>query len=302
MALATLSGLAQENMNRVAGWRFLDIGPPRRARRSTPAASCAAWPDEDATQDDLDLLLDLVDSQITYRSRYLVGMAMNPVRDLVMLDPFNPRSLAFQVEALKGTWPPCRPCRTTACPRSRRACSSVLQGQIETEDAASLDSEVALVFEQMLMGLSNAIADALLPARIEGRPDQEARRSGVIYGVRHLTTYSYENAGQLRPLRLAPVAHPGDGQTVLESAVTLTPKPARIEDHTGQFGERVMTATIETSHKELNIHGHLARARWTGRPCRGRWPAKPGRLCATRRSRPGSSTSPRRRTFSIRAR
>ena len=44
--------------------------------------------------------LTLVDCQITYRSRYLVGPLLAPVRDLVVLDPYNPRSVAFQVAAL----------------------------------------------------------------------------------------------------------------------------------------------------------------------------------------------------------
>ena len=44
------------------------------------------------------MLLDLIDSQITYRSRYLTGVALAPVRDMALLDPFNPRSVAFQVE------------------------------------------------------------------------------------------------------------------------------------------------------------------------------------------------------------
>ena len=50
--------------------------------------------------EDLDVLLTLVDCQITYRSRYLVGPLLAPVRDLVVLDPYNPRSVAFQVFAL----------------------------------------------------------------------------------------------------------------------------------------------------------------------------------------------------------
>ena len=45
-------------------------------------------------------LLSLVDCQITYHSRYLVGPLLAPVRDLVVLDPYNPRSVAFQVAAL----------------------------------------------------------------------------------------------------------------------------------------------------------------------------------------------------------
>jgi uncharacterized alpha-E superfamily protein len=157
-ALATLSGLAQENMNRVAGWRFLDMG--RRVERGVNTCRIMRrLADDDATQDDLDLLLDLVDSQITYRSRYLVGMAMNPVRDLVMLDPFNPRSVAFQVEALKDHLAALPTLQDDGMPEEPTRLLIRIASQIETEDAATLDGEVALVFEQMLMTLSNAIAD-----------------------------------------------------------------------------------------------------------------------------------------------
>ena len=96
--LAALSGLGHENMNRGPGWRFLDIG--HRIERGINTCRLArSLAEEDATVDDLDLLLDLADSQITYRARYLVGLALTPVRDMVMLDPFNTRSLAFQVFA-----------------------------------------------------------------------------------------------------------------------------------------------------------------------------------------------------------
>ena len=75
----------------------------------------------------------------------------------------------------------------------------------------------------------------------------------MIYRVRHLTTYTYEKPVTFARCALRLSAHPGDGQTVLDSAVTVTPAPTRIEEHIGQFGERVMTATIETPHKELKI-------------------------------------------------
>ena len=45
-------------------------------------------------------MLDLINSQITYSSRYLVGAALAPVRDMALLDPFNPRSVAFQVNRI----------------------------------------------------------------------------------------------------------------------------------------------------------------------------------------------------------
>ena len=41
-----------------------------------------------------------MDCQITYRSRYLIGPALALVRDLAVLDPYNPRSVAFQVATL----------------------------------------------------------------------------------------------------------------------------------------------------------------------------------------------------------
>ena len=45
-------------------------------------------------------MLDLIDSQITYRSRYLVGLASHPVIDMVLFDEYNPRSVAFQIARL----------------------------------------------------------------------------------------------------------------------------------------------------------------------------------------------------------
>ncbi|MCI0736002.1 MAG: circularly permuted type 2 ATP-grasp protein, partial [Beijerinckiaceae bacterium] len=73
--IAAISGLAQENMNRGAGWRIFDAG--RRIERSIDTCRFARhYASSDAPADDLDVLLDLVDSQITFRSRYLTGLAL----------------------------------------------------------------------------------------------------------------------------------------------------------------------------------------------------------------------------------
>ena len=73
-------------MNRAAGWRFLDMG--RRAERAINTTRFARqFAYDEAGDEDLDVLLTLVDCQITYRSRYLVGPALAPVRDLAVLDP-----------------------------------------------------------------------------------------------------------------------------------------------------------------------------------------------------------------------
>jgi uncharacterized circularly permuted ATP-grasp superfamily protein/uncharacterized alpha-E superfamily protein len=156
--LAALSGLAQENMNRVAGWRFLDMG--RRIERGINICRFTRMlAHEKATLDDLDLLLDLADSQITYRARYLVGLALTPVRDMVLLDPFNTRALAFQVVTLKEHLAVLPSLQDDGMMEEPSRILLTLATQVETEDAAHLDVETMHAFEQALLSLSGAVAD-----------------------------------------------------------------------------------------------------------------------------------------------
>jgi uncharacterized circularly permuted ATP-grasp superfamily protein/uncharacterized alpha-E superfamily protein len=156
--LAALAGLSQENMNRGPGWRFLDVG--RRLERGinicrfTRALAC-----EDATLDDLDLILDLADSQITYRARYLVGLSLAPVRDMVMLDGFNTRSMAFQVETLKGHLAALPVLLDDGMLEAPARILLPLAGKIEVEEAVRLTAAKVKAYEQALMDLSDAIAD-----------------------------------------------------------------------------------------------------------------------------------------------
>lgn len=96
---SALSGLLAENFNRGPAWRFLDLG--RRIERALGTCDMvASLGDADAPPEALGVLLDLSDSQITYRARYLVGPRRDPVRDLLLLDPDNPRSLLFQINTI----------------------------------------------------------------------------------------------------------------------------------------------------------------------------------------------------------
>jgi len=98
--LAGFSGLVHENMYRFAGWRFLEIG--RRLERGIQIAGIARWlTREDAPDGALDMLLEVGDSVMTHRRRYNVAAGSNSYIDLLVLDPLNPRSVLFQVEALK---------------------------------------------------------------------------------------------------------------------------------------------------------------------------------------------------------
>lgn len=99
--LSAFVGLAVESMTRGQAWRFLDIG--RKIERSLqltellrhtlvePASS--EGPIEEA-------LLEIADSSMTYRRRYLGTLQTAPVLDLLVADETNPRSLAFQLTAL----------------------------------------------------------------------------------------------------------------------------------------------------------------------------------------------------------
>ncbi len=156
--LSGLAGLAQENMNRIAGWRFLDMG--RRLERGINTCRYArALAHDTATTDDLDLLLDLADSQITYRARYLVGLALKPVRDMVMLDPFNTRSLAFQLVTLKEHLALLPTLVDDGMLEEPSRILLPLAIQAQTEDAGRLGVDKITAFERGLMSLSGAIAD-----------------------------------------------------------------------------------------------------------------------------------------------
>jgi uncharacterized alpha-E superfamily protein len=155
--IAAISGLAQENMIRGAGWRIFDAG--RRIERGINTCRFARhFASGDAPADDLDVLLDLVDSQITYRSRYLMGVALNPVRDMVVLDPFNPRSVAFQVERLDEHLETLPLLSDDGMLEPPRRLILQLAAEVATASAPCLDNKTILVFEQCLLGLADAIA------------------------------------------------------------------------------------------------------------------------------------------------
>jgi uncharacterized circularly permuted ATP-grasp superfamily protein/uncharacterized alpha-E superfamily protein len=97
-ALVTLSGFVLDGMTRGVGWRFVSIG--RRVERLATMCSALQVAVDEGRMHDLDWLLDLADSGVTYRSRYLAAPEWLPVLDMLMRDEANPRSLAFQAKGL----------------------------------------------------------------------------------------------------------------------------------------------------------------------------------------------------------
>ncbi len=97
--VSAFSGLAQENMSRQTAWLFLETG--RRIERAMATTRFSLRFAANAMAPlGCDVLLELIDSAITYRQRYSIHASRATVIDLAVLDPVNPRSVAFQVDRL----------------------------------------------------------------------------------------------------------------------------------------------------------------------------------------------------------
>ena len=97
--LAAFSGMEMENMTRGHAWRFLSIG--RRLERAINLiTNVRAVLATDTTGAALPPLLDYTDSTMTYRRRHLARPELPVALTLLLTDSQNPRSLAFQFEAL----------------------------------------------------------------------------------------------------------------------------------------------------------------------------------------------------------
>jgi len=75
LSLAAFSGLAMESMTRGAGWRFLDTG--RRVERALQMTQLLQFGLRFRADDEgacVESLLEIDDSSITYRSRYLASL------------------------------------------------------------------------------------------------------------------------------------------------------------------------------------------------------------------------------------
>jgi uncharacterized alpha-E superfamily protein len=103
MSLSAFAGQVNESMTRAQGWRFLEIG--RRLERALHTIDLIrstfirTGPHEASA---LEATLEVLDSVMTYRSRYLASIHPLAVLDLALTDETNPRSLVYQLVALSA--------------------------------------------------------------------------------------------------------------------------------------------------------------------------------------------------------
>lgn len=99
--ISGFSGLVHDNMYRFTGWRFLAIG--RSLERAISLTSLLGdFADAHAPDGSLDFAIEVADSTMSHRRRYTVATNRSTVVDLIGLDPLNPRSITYQIEALEA--------------------------------------------------------------------------------------------------------------------------------------------------------------------------------------------------------
>jgi uncharacterized alpha-E superfamily protein len=161
--LAALRGIEMENMTRGPGWHFLSIG--RRLERSIHLVklfrtilvplNLQTWPT-------LEMLLEVTDSSMTYRSRYFTTIQPAPVLDLLMNEEANPRSLAFQAKDLSEH------CRSLSSMPSGAGWPVAKQKRLEDAAAALFHTDVRTLcdpgggasreqLDELLAGLEEAL-------------------------------------------------------------------------------------------------------------------------------------------------
>ena len=154
---SVLSGLAAENMARGPSWRFYDLG--RRIERALTICRIARQlTGPGCGPDELGLLLDLFDSQITYRSRYLVGPMRGPVADLILLDPGNPRALVYQIERMAEHIASLPQLNEDGIPEAPYRQFSAMLASLRGMECETVGDAQLLDIETRLLGLSDAIS------------------------------------------------------------------------------------------------------------------------------------------------
>jgi len=169
---AALAGLAAESMTRGRNWVFLELG--RRIERALQMVrllhdTLVAPPEDEHSL--LQLLLEIADSSMTYRYRYLDHLQPAAVIDLLLLDESNPRAVAFQLARLEEA-AIALPRLTEVQQRLRdlRLVRRLLArlGSCEAEELAALDAEgqrsrleaVLQEIEEVLPELSNVVEES----------------------------------------------------------------------------------------------------------------------------------------------
>lgn len=101
ISFSAFHGLAMESMTRGHAWRFQDMG--RRLERALATIHLLKETLATSTPPDevlMEAVLEVADSAMTYRRRYMTALQLAPLLDLLLADESSPRCIAFQLARL----------------------------------------------------------------------------------------------------------------------------------------------------------------------------------------------------------
>ena len=187
MGLAAFHGLARENMTRAQAWRFLDMG--LRLERALYLCTLldATLHSPDAENPSLlEAVLEVVDSSITFRSRYNLLPTVPAVFDLVLLDDKNPRSVLFQIKQLVKHFDKLPKERGDAASPGKTILANCLS-RLERSDARELasssanwrESALAVTIRETLRALPQ-LSDAIAASYFAHSAISRTGRGGVL--------------------------------------------------------------------------------------------------------------------------
>ena len=101
-SVAAFSGLARENMTQGDGWLFLQLGKRIERASQTNAMLSNVFTSYQDNNFALEDLLNVLCSDMTYRSRYRTLIEPALVLSLLVVDETNPRSLGYQLQKIEA--------------------------------------------------------------------------------------------------------------------------------------------------------------------------------------------------------
>jgi uncharacterized circularly permuted ATP-grasp superfamily protein/uncharacterized alpha-E superfamily protein len=184
-SLLALGGLTSESMVHDLGWRFMNAGRRlERALQMLTLLRATVTVAHDTATDSLLLesVLTVAESVITYRRRYQSRAQLETVLDLLLLDPENPRSVAYQLDRLN----------LNVSELARRDAGSVSGARLTESERTVLQSTTALRLAEL-----DVLVEVETSAEGVGQRPQLAaflhlltaqlRRSGEVLDAEHFT-------------------------------------------------------------------------------------------------------------------
>ncbi|MEO0642656.1 MAG: circularly permuted type 2 ATP-grasp protein [Pseudomonadota bacterium] len=168
---ATLSWLLSDGMSRGPEWQFLNMGMSLERASMILQATQAIIPGS-ASADDLTALLDLVDCQSLYRSRYLTMPYIPRVLDMVLLEAAQPRGLAFQISKIDKHLSAIPPLRTDGMTETPLRMVRQLRAKIDGLEAVDIGPLDLQALRDDIAEVSEAISERYF---LQADPSNEVR-------------------------------------------------------------------------------------------------------------------------------